>query len=163
MRAAYSWQSSPLRKEWQRRQYSHPGSLSEISFRLVNLRASVKSGELVDPAAIRLIALQIESDLQAWEAVVPTNWVYSIIEGSSSYKDLGLLSKYHIYPDLRVAEDWNNMRIQRIAVNQIILQISEGLSLLELNSVKEIIQQVSMEICTSVSSLRDSTRMLRHA
>lgn len=159
VQATTNWQSSALRQEWSRQKHSHPGSLSEISFRLVNLLALLKTGEISDPTAIHRLVHEIDYDLQTWGEVVPTNWNYMIVDDQAGFENPDLPLKSHIYPNLRVAEDWNNMRIQRITVNRVLLRFSDKFCFPVLQAATAIIKQLSLEICASISSLRDSPRM----
>lgn len=156
VQATYNFHTSPL---WSHRS-SHPGSLTEIAFRLVNLHASIKSGHMTQPL-IRSMALEIDRDLELWREGVPSGWRYMTIHDKGDRSiDTCFDGKYHVYASHRIAETWNSWRSQRIAIGQIIVR-NELLSGPETASVAAIsaIRQFSEDICLSIGYLVDSPRM----
>ncbi|KAJ9144280.1 Fungal specific transcription factor domain-containing protein [Pleurostoma richardsiae] len=96
-----------------------PVSIAEPSFRLANLRAAIKKGEITDSVAICEAALQIDRDLDAWSSSVPDEWNYTVVDGEPP--DLYFEGKRHLHKDLWGVHVWNNWRIMRILTNQLIL------------------------------------------
>ncbi|KAJ6005300.1 hypothetical protein N7451_003244 [Penicillium sp. IBT 35674x] len=155
VQATYNFHTSPL---WSHRS-SHPGSLTEIAFRLVNLHAAIKSGYMTQ-SLIRSVALEIDHDLELWREGVPPEWRYTIVHNKGDRNiNTCLDGKYHIYASHRIAETWNSWRSQRIAINQILVQ-NELLSGPGTASVPAIlaIRRFSEDICLSIGYLVDSPR-----
>ena len=138
-----------------------PGSICEISFRTINLRAAIKGKDITDPHTIQSIAIDIDNDLKCWQESLPSYWRYAIIEIGETSDHIYFEKKQHVYSDLWVAEAWNNWRTLRILVNKIILKngIDSGVieNVQELQSVS-VVQQCSMELCISTSSFMDTPR-----
>src|SRR5215469_5390983 len=155
VRATYNFQTSTIRQQWQHRKIASRGSICEISFRLVNLRAAFENGEITDPHVIRETALEIDADLETWRAGAPPNWRYSTNNVTEASVGTCFDGKRHVYPNLWVADGWNNWRSVRIVVNQIIMQ-NELRSSAPDNEQKSIavpiIRQFSTDLCISASS-----------
>ncbi|KAJ6101941.1 hypothetical protein N7486_004368 [Penicillium sp. IBT 16267x] len=158
VQATYNFHTSAL---WYHRS-SHPGSLTEIAFRLVNLHAAIKSGYLTQPL-IRNVALEIDRDLEVWREGVPPGWRYTIIHNKENNRTINtcLDGRYHVYANHRIAETWNSWRSQRIAINQLILR-NELLSGPGTGSIAAIsaIRRFSEDVCLSIGYLVDSPRSL---
>lgn len=146
VQSTYRFESGVIRQQWRRRKVASHGSISEISFRLVNLRAAVKNGEITDSRVIRDMALGIDRDLETWRAGVPVEWRYTVVDGSHVAVDTEndtdndgdadtdtdpnpdpdpdhpFEGKTHTYPTLWIAEAWTNWRILRILANQVVVQ-----------------------------------------
>ena len=155
MQATYNLHTSAL---WSHRS-SHPGSLTEIAFRLVNLHAAIKSGYMTQPL-IGSMALEIDRDLELWRKGVPPEWRYTIVHNKADGNSNTCLDgKYHVYASHRIAETWNSWRSQRIAINQIIVR-NDLLSGPGTASVAAIsaIRRFSEDICLSIGYLADSPR-----
>ncbi|KIX07330.1 uncharacterized protein Z518_01983 [Rhinocladiella mackenziei CBS 650.93] len=161
VQTTYDFQTSAIRQQWQHRRVASPGSICEISFRMVNLRAAFKNGEVTDPQVIRKTALEIDGDLEVWRAGVPPNWRYTTIDAPGAGVDTCFDGKSHVYPTPWIADAWNNWRILRILVNQIIVQ-NEVRSSVPENAQKSIalsiIRQSSADICISTSSFIGTPR-----
>lgn len=156
VQATYNFHTSPL---WSHRS-SHPGSLTEIAFRLVNLHAAIKSGYTTQPL-IRSVALEIDHDLELWREGIPPGWEYSIIQNKGDRNiNTCLDGKYHVYASHRIAETWNSWRSQRIAINQIIVrnELSSGPGTASFAAIS-VIRRFSEDICLSIGYLVDSPRM----
>ena len=156
VRATYTFQTSIVRQQWQHRKIASRGSICEISFRVINLRAAFGNGEITDPQAIRRTALEIDTDLETWSAGAPPNWRYS-----ANNVDTCFGGKCHVYPNLWVAQAWNNWRSLRIVINQIIMQ-NEFRSSAPDNEQKSIslsiIRQFSTDLCISASNFAGTPR-----
>lgn len=165
VRLTYSFQTSSIRRHWQHRNVASQGSICEISFRMVNLQAALKNGEVTDPQVIRKIALEIDSDLEAWRAGMPLNWRYTTIDATEAPAVTYLNGKRHVYPNLWTAEGWNNWRSLRIAINQIILENEFRLSVpdsVQKSISLSIIRQFSTDLCISTASFAGTPRRSRN-
>lgn len=149
--ASWNFQSGPIRDQLREHHVASPGSMSEISLRLVNLRAVAK--RTAGPTQeVRDAARSIDNDLMMWYDVVPTEWQYTTVEGSG---DRTFNGKRHVYNMWWAAEVWNNWRLIRIAAHQIMLQGDEGESA---DAAVQLIRHMSEEICISVSAFLDYPR-----
>ena len=161
VQSTYNFQSSTIRQQWRHHNLVSPASICEISFRIVNLRAAFKNGEITDPHVIRDIALEIDSDLDTWRAGLPQNWEYATNDATEAPAGTFFDNKCHVYPNLWIAEVWNNWRTLRILVNQIVVQ-NEFRSSMPDNGQKSlsiiIIQQLSTELCISTASFTGNPR-----
>ena len=161
VQTAYNFETSAIRQQWQHRNVASPGSICEISFRIVNLQAAFRNGEVTDPQVIRETALEIDGDLETWRAGVPRNWRYATIDATEAPVATYFDGKRHVYPNLWIADVWNNWRTLRILVNQIIVQ-NELRSSVPDNAQKSIalsiIHQFSTELCISTASFTGTPR-----
>jgi hypothetical protein len=161
VRTTYNFHTSAIRQQWQHRNVASPGSICEISFRMVNLRAAFQNGEVTDPQVIRETALEIDGDLETWRAGVPLNWRYATIDATEAPVGTCFDAKRHVYPNLWIAEVWNNWYTLRILVNQIVVQ-NELRSSVPDNAQKSIalsiIRQFSTELCISTASFTGTPR-----
>ena len=134
--------------------------MCEISFRVVNLHAAIQNGDLVDPNTIRKKAKTIDADLEAWACTAPTSWWYSTIEDAESPASISFSVKRHVYPNLWVAEAWNNWRTLRILVSQIFVQnmlTTDSVQYSQRSIALSIIQICSLDLCISVASFEPSS------
>jgi hypothetical protein len=138
-------------------------SMTDMCFRLLNLRAAIKNSENTDAQAIREAALELDSDLDTFSTNVPSTWKHTAIDISDDpVGDIYFNGVRHLYSDLWTAKVWNHWRTLRILVNQIIVQ-TEGHSVSVLSSAQSInahsiIHQLSIDICISTSSFIGSPR-----
>jgi hypothetical protein len=138
-----------------------PGSIGDMSFRLLNLRAAINENKVEDTVAIREASLELDRELQSWSSSDLPNWKYTEIDAGTDPLGLCFNGKSHVYRDFRAVEAWNYWRTLRILVNQIILQ-NETSSIvpdsdLEASSLS-IIRQLSIDICVSTASFTDTPR-----
>lgn len=143
----------------QKRNTASSASMSELSYRLVNLRAAFKTGMITDPRIICETALEIDDDLETFRAGIPRCWGYTTVDATDAPTATFFDGKRHVYPNLWVAEVWNNWRTLRILINQIILQseLRVGMSNNAQRSL-ELIHRFCADLCTSVTSFVDSPR-----
>jgi hypothetical protein len=136
----------------QKRNTASLASISELSYRLVNLRAAFKTGMITDPRII-------DDDLDAFRAGVPWYWECATLDATDAPTGTFFDGKRHAYPNLWVAEVWNNWRTLRILINQIILQseLRTGMSDQAQRSL-ELIHRFCAELCISVASFAHSPR-----
>lgn len=156
-----SFQSSDVRKKWQQHKIANQGSMCQISFRIVNLSASLHDGEFKDPREILEIALEIERDLEIWRQSGPREWGYiTVLDCATAAKDC-FDGKLHIYPSSWAAEAWNNWRILKIYVKHVILEHELRVQVPDQKQVFEavsVIRQLSIEICMSAFSFHENPR-----
>jgi hypothetical protein len=154
-----SWDTfytSKTRKGWQHRNLASPSSICSISFRLVNLRAALRNGEITDVQIAIETAIGIDEALVRWRETMPTEWEYTAVESSDSFG-----GSTHIYPNLWVAEVWKNWRIMRILVNQMIGENEAGSSDPNderISQAVSVVRQSSMEVCIACSSFMGTPR-----
>jgi len=158
VQTSYMFKTSVIR---QRRNNANQKSMADMSFRLVNLRAAVKNGEVIDPQAIREAALELDGDLDAWGANVPPGWGYTTIDASEAPVGTCFEGKRHMYSNLWYAKDWNSWRILRILVNQIVIQNEARWRVPDSDQKSialSIIREMSIGICISTASFTGSPR-----
>lgn len=148
--------TSKTRKWWQRRNLATSNSICEISFRLVNLRAASRNGEITDAQTIIDTATGIDDDLVKWRATMPPEWEYNAVDSLDNFGGTA-----HTYPNLWVAEAWKNWRILRILANQMIYEHEAGSS--EPNDENTsnallVIRQSSREVCICCSNFMGTPR-----
>jgi hypothetical protein len=161
VQATYNFENSAMRQRWRRHHVASPGSICEISFRIINLYAAFINGEVTDPQVIRETALEIDSDLQTWKAGVSPSWGYTIIDAPEAAASTCFNGKSHVYPNLWIGEVWNNWRALRIWINQIIVR-NEVLSSVpgdvQKSTALSVIRQLSTDLCISTSSFMGTPR-----
>jgi hypothetical protein len=135
---------------------NHPGPLKNICFRLLNLRAEIKKGDISDPIIIYNTAVQIDRDLQAWTQFLSSAFAFTTIEEAQVAPCFH--GKHHVYATVAAAQTWNNWRTLRILVNQITLRHLPHYALKESDHLVLIINNLSTDICTSTLSFRGSPR-----
>ncbi|KAJ5151742.1 hypothetical protein N7492_010037 [Penicillium capsulatum] len=142
-----------------------------ITGRLTCLRADIKAGLVMDPQEIISLASDIESELNAWHAALPSDVQFDIVpipqddylfldrcRGLAPYDDL-----YHLYPSTWAANVWNQYRCTRILLSEILLsQIrleSEALGWFSdeahwrLQFLQDTIRGLSVDMCRAVPYL----------
>jgi hypothetical protein len=110
--------------------------------RLANFRATKESFSSDSSLAI---LLQLDSDLEKWSLSVPLAWRYKI--HTNPAQDNIYTSCYHIYPGFSVATTWNQYRVARCLVNELLL---ERLDSPHPERIKETTRNICNEICASV-------------
>ncbi|MCJ1290724.1 hypothetical protein MMC34_002266 [Xylographa carneopallida] len=134
--------------------------LASIVSRFVNLRASIKTNELIDPISILCTAASIEADLARWVEELPAEWKFTIAistENSEAIFD----SECHVYHNLWVATLWNRYRPIRILVNELLLSYLDLIPSLPLHDIfgisqnqrrqsRGVISLLATEICHSI-------------
>jgi hypothetical protein len=156
----YEFETSTLRQMWKDSNLATPGSISEICFRLVNLRAVIADKSSEDPAAIRERAFSIDADLEDWKVSAGIRWTYDELCAASSTNSTLFMGKYHRYANLWIARAWLNFRVMRIAVNQIIIENAVKFEFADeiVSRARYLVRDLSSEICISISSFDDSPR-----
>ncbi|KAL1874022.1 hypothetical protein VTK73DRAFT_576 [Phialemonium thermophilum] len=161
VKATCAFQASEIRSQWQRSNIASPASICELSFRIVNLRAAVKGGDISDSSTIRALALDIDGDLREWREIIPPKWRYvDVLDRTAVHDDNELDGRRHEYPNAWVAEIWNTWRSLRILVNRVLIENGMDESGLDRDSMVSVIQQMSFDICVSASSFVDAPSTL---
>lgn len=145
----------------ERRKNTPPAPLGDLCFRLLNFRAVIENDHLRDPEAIRETAVQMEGEIEAWQATLPRSWRCSEVDVTDAPAGTCFGGKRHIYSNPWTAQIWNNWRTLRILINRIILQneIRSGVpDSVHASTALSHIQQSSTEICISAPSFIGSPR-----
>lgn len=160
VRSSYYFEASGIRQRWQRQNIATSVSISEISFRAVNLYTAVDRGSIADSQATQDLALEIEADLETWAASVPQRWRFTAKDVSDAAMDVFFKGKTHVYPGCWIADGWNKWRMLRILVNQILVRTEADLEQPGHIARAAIarIRQLSADICISVASFMGSPR-----
>lgn len=148
-----------------------PGSLAVLGFRLVNLSAAMSTQQITDADAICRIAVDIDSDLNAWASKSSqSDREFHEIEADASGKEDNFNGREHVYNSVWGAQVWNNWRSLTIVTNRIILNHvdkqsfqNDGLKeMMRFHSIS-VIQSLSTDICISTPSLSGTPRQYQHA
>jgi len=144
------------RKWWQRRNLVTSNSICEIIFRLVNLRAALRNGEITKSQIVIETAMGIDNELVNWRSTMPPEWEYSAVDSLDNFGGIA-----HTYPNLWVAEAWKNWRILRILANQMIYENGAGSSEPNDENISRalsVICQLSTELCICCSNFMGTPR-----
>jgi hypothetical protein len=145
----------------ERRQKIRPGSMGDICFQLLGLRAAIKTSEITDPKTILETATGVDRYLETWRAVLQSSCSYATADVGDVPAGTHVGEKRHIFSSLWTTKSWNNWRTLRILVNQIVLQNEIRLGALDSaheSTSLSLIHQLSTEICISAASFRGSPR-----
>lgn len=145
-----------------RRKERRPGPMGTWCFRLLQLRDAIRSNDVKDGQTICETAAEIDRELTAWSASLPTYATIDVPVGVSD--DEFFQGKRHVYNNLVIAQAWNNWRTMRIVANQMIVQSeacsgASGVSHAS-PSPLAIIREMSDEICTSAPSFAGVPRVV---
>ncbi|KAK5464680.1 hypothetical protein LTS15_001242 [Exophiala xenobiotica] len=158
VQATYYFQLSTVRQHWRQINVASPASITEISFRVVNLRAALSTGAVTDPEAIRTVAMDIDDDLETWRTGLTPSWRYSSTVTPEAHCGDCFNGLRHVYPSLWIAEAWNNWRILRLLVNQMLMQTPVDPS--EATKKQNDIRQVCTDVCLTVYNFAESPSIL---
>ncbi|KAH7123631.1 hypothetical protein B0J11DRAFT_529503 [Dendryphion nanum] len=162
VKASSAFQSSNIRENWKTRSVASAGSLCVVSFRVVNLRAAFKKGD-IDYLTVRNEALDINSDLQIWQEGMPSSWMFSSEPALDSELDAIYGGVIHKYSSMWVAEAWNNWRLLRLLVSQIIQQNEKRAPVPDVVRqllAEAMIRHTSYDLCVSASTFARSPRII---
>ncbi|KAJ9640690.1 hypothetical protein H2204_003319 [Knufia peltigerae] len=153
------FQGSLMRQLWQNSRVASPSSITEICFRVVNLRAALHRQEEGDDTKMNgkillNMAVDIDNDLESWAAGLPDSWRYSVVHGPARVAEELLQGVRHVYPTLWIAEAWNNWRILRLLVSQMRLEISVDPQ--EIATSQNMARRLCTDVCISVSNFSGS-------
>ncbi|OAP62849.1 hypothetical protein AYL99_02076 [Fonsecaea erecta] len=127
------------------------------------LRACIQEGSLTDPFEIIENAKAIDAHAALVARGFPSTWAYDVVV-TSREMDGVYKNKYHLYPSHFSAQLWNEVRMTRIALNEIILgyaakarrqdsldsEMDDLLEALRTRCVR-VIEQMATEICQSTT------------
>ncbi|GKZ33737.1 hypothetical protein AbraIFM66950_003769 [Aspergillus brasiliensis] len=136
--------------------------LINIMGRLANLRADIKEKILTDRKKILESAYAIEAELMSWLMSLPDNFPYATIEdpwptlnwGPKPYNNI-----YHVYTDFWICNSWNQYRVARIIVSDLILtcirELNAGSPLpadlvTHTSQIRNTARQLASDVCASV-------------
>jgi hypothetical protein len=130
--------------------------MTETLVKFASLRAAIKDGALCGPDAVITAALQIDREFLSLSVTMPPEWQYETVFTGDN-PELVYEGYYHVYLDTWIAQIWNNLRVCRILLNQIILeQLKASPTPLspqyntQYRLSKETSIQMSSEICATV-------------
>ncbi|KAF1810197.1 hypothetical protein P152DRAFT_102382 [Eremomyces bilateralis CBS 781.70] len=138
-----------------------PGQMIDISYRLLDLRAAIKNGDMTDHDAILDVAIQMDNDLKSWRASLPPVWAYATVDAHDIPAGSYFGGKQHVYSSPYIAQVWNNWRTQRILVNRIIFDHQppyDTASRSQEYFLLSLIQELSVEICISAPNFLGKPR-----
>ncbi|KAJ9613561.1 hypothetical protein H2200_003503 [Cladophialophora chaetospira] len=126
------------------------------------LRASIQEGSLNDPLEIIQLAKSIDADVALTARSFPPSWSYDVITTSRDTNPGIYKCKYHLYPNHRAAQLWNEVRMTRLAIQEMLLIYSEQARQLNDTEGDEIllslrarcvrvVNQMATEICQSTT------------
>lgn len=150
------FQASEVRRLWHNQKIASPGSICELSFRLVNLIAAF-CDKSVHPREVCERALDIDGDHRLWRQVLPPHFEYLTVPLGTPACTEGLAMVRHEYPNLLIAEAWNHWRTQRILTNKIIVK-SSALHDERVLAALLVIQQMCMDLCITALNFTDDPR-----
>src|ERR1700726_3460350 len=116
LQISHNFKTSAMGKKTQ------PGPIGDMCFRLLDLRAAIKSDDITDLNVVREAAIETDADLEAWRAALKPSWSYATVNAGNTPSGTYFRGKYHIYDNPWTAQVWNNWRTLRILINRIILQ-----------------------------------------
>ena len=126
------------------------------------LRASIRERSLTDPLEIVQLAKVIDADAALVARSFPASWSYDVVATSRDMKGGVYKNKYHLYPNHRAAQLWNEVRMTRLAIQHILFVHSEKARQLghdegdeNLSSLRarcmRVFSQMATEICQSTT------------
>lgn len=98
----------------ERRKKLQPGPIGDMCFRILDLRAAIRRGDITDPKAIREAAIEMDRDLEAWRITLQPSCSYATVDAGDAPAGTYFGGKRHIYSNLWNAQVWNNWRTLRI-------------------------------------------------
>ncbi|KAL5001263.1 hypothetical protein BDV10DRAFT_13757 [Aspergillus recurvatus] len=138
-----------------------------------DLFANLRNGALIEPAKVVKKALKLDAELSSWAASVEPSLRYTVVNipgsvdggnGNSTFRPFRHVygSHYHIYRDTAVSAWWNDYRIVRLLLLEIITWLAGHLALKEdiettarseyrqrIAQCKMLSQQMAEDICAS--------------
>lgn len=156
VRATYCFENSYLRNHWRNIKLASPGSIIEISFRIINLRSAIKKGHITDSPYISETVDSIDADLQAWAETVPPAWRYHTVDTQIPFDDelSAIGATRYEYTGTWPAEAWNNWRMLRMTINAIGTKYGSEQS----DGNAAIIVQMARDICGSLHMYEGNSR-----
>lgn len=93
--------------------------LGDIIIRLANFRAARTTKYRYESKSSLPILRQMDDDLEKWALKLPSSWTYETVSCDS--RNGFYTAFYHIYPGFSIAATWNQYRIARCLLNELIL------------------------------------------
>jgi hypothetical protein len=93
--------------------------LGDLIIRLGDFRAAVENGTIPDTDQAMSVLYQMDLDLENWSILLPTSWRYGI--HACPPQDGFYTTYYHSYAGFSIAAMWNQYRIARCIVNDLLL------------------------------------------
>jgi hypothetical protein len=133
--------------------------LGDIMIRLANFRAAMATKGSFGSRQCVLILLQMDRDLEKWHLALPSSWmpeIHACIPRDSFYAVF-----YHKYQGFSIASAWNEYRIARCLVNDLLLSYLDSsrsanqacdpsVSLKQCDEAQETVRKLCTDICASV-------------
>ncbi|RAH76499.1 hypothetical protein BO86DRAFT_249948 [Aspergillus japonicus CBS 114.51] len=133
--------------------------LSELIIKVIEFRDELRSGRIRDPDTIIVAAQKLDSELASVADTFPSSWQFEIFT-SQERSELVFGEGFHVYPDLWIAYNWNNLRACRmILLDEIRWQLEQRTILAHPCMMAGLLQhqrtlvklhQLSSEICATV-------------
>lgn len=114
-----TYESDRARARFDRTRDSRP-------LRIVDFYGAFYSGGMHDVQVVCDTASQIDADLTAWRQRLPSSWIFDTVSTTTEMDRPGLGARFHRHPSRWVAEAWNDWRVLRILIHQIILDNHRG-------------------------------------
>jgi hypothetical protein len=141
--------------------YIDHSPVSDLCYQFLDLRRSIKTGEMTDPAAILKATMGMEAELMLWKVERTQAWDYTTVVAEDAPKGTYFKGKRHIYSTPWIARALNNWRTLRIQINHIIVENESYMQEpndAQLSIATSVIQQMSTDICISVHDFQGSAR-----
>jgi hypothetical protein len=133
--------------------------LWDIIDRLAKFRASMASKEPFSSDHSIPILLQLDTDLEKWTFGLPSSWTYELrpcVTQGNTYTP-----SYHKYSGFSIATVWNQYRVARCLVNEVLLTyldssppvhsaLHPSALLKQSDRIKETTRNICTDICASV-------------
>jgi hypothetical protein len=147
-------------------EFVYADRMATLTTMVANLRAAIRSKEMLDNDKILSAAYTLEARLEAWAATIPTSWAYRNVRLSESTSTVRTIwgelrpyrSSYQVYSDWASFHSWSFYRICRIFLNEIILDclrpaIAERHALGDMRnrclSIRSTMNRLAGDICSS--------------
>ncbi|RAH43058.1 Zn(II)2Cys6 transcription factor [Aspergillus brunneoviolaceus CBS 621.78] len=87
--------------------------MSEMIIQVTEFRADIRSGRIQEPQSIIIAAQALDSELASLADTFPSSWQFENFE-LLERSELVFGESFHVYPDLWIAYNWNNLRACRM-------------------------------------------------
>ncbi|KAK4939197.1 hypothetical protein LTR10_020496 [Elasticomyces elasticus] len=117
------------------------------------LRACIREGSLTEPSEIVRWATAVDGQIMSmWKELDILAWKFDVVTTTRDIRGV-YRNKYHVYPNHRIAQTWNTVRMTRISLYQIMHDYAAQDPQLEDQSegYAEVIASTAVEICQSSS------------
>jgi hypothetical protein len=118
--------------------------LWDIVERLANLRGAIAE-KAFSPDHLVPVLLQLDTELENWRLALPSSWGYQL--RSSPIQNNSYTHSYHDFPSFSKATTWNQYRVARCLVNELLL---DHLDSSHSERIKATIRSLCTDICASV-------------